>query len=53
MHDFECKTTPETTELIAKVTLPKPPIKPDEVAAACLYLYSPHTISPEGNTQAL
>ncbi|GAW19869.1 hypothetical protein ANO14919_093600 [Xylariales sp. No.14919] len=50
MFEEECRRIPETPEALNKLSPIKRPIEPDEVAAACLYLCSPSTVTVNGHT---
>lgn len=50
MYEEECRRIPQTPEILKKLSPLGRPIKPDEVAAACLYLCSPTTASMNANT---
>ncbi|KAI0392951.1 NAD(P)-binding protein [Xylariaceae sp. FL0594] len=50
MYTEECRRIPQTPEIINKVSPIQRPIEPDEVAAACVYLCSPSTVSINGLT---
>ncbi|KAI1119784.1 NAD(P)-binding protein [Nemania abortiva] len=50
MFEEECRRIPQIPGIIDKISPIKRAIEPDEVAAACLYLCSPSTVSVNGHT---
>lgn len=48
MYEEECRKTPQTPQIVEALSALKRPIEPDEVAAACLYLCSPSSVSING-----
>ncbi|KAI1326777.1 NAD(P)-binding protein [Xylariaceae sp. FL0255] len=50
MLEEECRRLPQVPDIISRISPLKRAIEPDEVAAACLYLCSPSTVSVNGLT---
>jgi NAD(P)-dependent dehydrogenase (short-subunit alcohol dehydrogenase family) len=50
MFEEESRRTPAVPQLLEKISATKRPVEPDEIAAACLYLCTPSTVSINGTT---